>query len=64
MKTLTVSVMAFLIGSCVTILALTNQTVEVHNRSCDDIIRHDSGKLVCEVSLQAEDDNIVVLEYK
>lgn len=26
--------------------------------SCDDIIRYDTGRLVCEVNMQSEDDNL------
>lgn len=34
----------------------------MHSVQCDDIVRDPNGKLVCEVTLQAEDDNIIILK--
>lgn len=33
----------------------------MYSTQCDDIVRM-NGKLVCEVTLQAEDDNIIILK--
>lgn len=35
-------------------------TAGLHEVACDDIVRDPNGKLVCEVTMRAEDDNLKI----
>lgn len=64
MKTAIFTITSFIAGSALAVAILTSNTVEIVNRECDDIIRYPNGQLVCEVTMQAEDDDITIIERK
>lgn len=51
-------------GSIVPILTNDNITVGRNYKEveCNDIIRDESGALVCEINMQAEDDNLRIFK--
>lgn len=57
-------VVAFVLGSFVSVGVATANTKHLGERTCDDIVYYPNGSLVCEINLQHEDDNIIVHEIK
>ena len=64
MKYLALVAISFVAGVALAVAILTSNTAEAVNRECDDIIRYPNGQLVCEVTMQAEDDDITIIERK
>lgn len=63
-KYITIVALSICAGFFIATYALTNSTSHSKERSCDKIVRYEDGSLACIVKLQAEDDNITILEYK
>lgn len=57
-------VVAFVLGSFVSVGVATANTKHLEERTCDDIVYYPNGSLVCEINLQSENDTIIVHELK
>lgn len=57
-------VVAFVLGSFVSVGVAAANTKHLEERTCDDIVRYPNGSLVCEINLQNENDTIIVHELK